>query len=501
LADTASAKTDWLQFGFDPAHSGHNPFETEISAHGVGLHSLASLHALYHVALPSIVNSTPVLLTDVQTPLGIRDLLFLTTIDGRILARDAADGSAVWERQAAVPPGFVSMHGLSVTASAAIDPNRQFVYAWAFDGRVHKWAVGDGAEIATGGWPQLITLKPMVEKASSPLTIATAADGTTYLHVVTSGYYGDYGDYQGHLTTINLVTGQQTVFNALCTDQTVHFADGTPPDCGETRAGIWGRGGVPYDARTGRIYLSTGNGLFDGNVGGHHFGDSVLALGVDGRGQAGLPLDSYTPAEYQAMQDQDDDLGSLSLAILPDVAGSSVTHLGVQGGKDHWLRLLDLDDLSGQGGVGHVGGELQKIGANISEVPVPHPTVWTRPSDHTVWLAVSTSGFRVDVGPAGTPVLTQVWQGHGCLSTMAVVNDVLICAGSNPTALDAYSGEYLWFGESAGGNGYWQSPIVANGHIYFATDGGVSGTLSAYAVGADSIFANGFQSPVWPARR
>ena len=64
----------------------------------------------------------------------------------------------------------------------------------------------------------------------SALSIATASSGVTYLYVANGGYPGDAGDYQGHITAINLATGAQKVFNAACSDQTIHFVENGSPD-------------------------------------------------------------------------------------------------------------------------------------------------------------------------------------------------------------------------------------------------------------------------------
>jgi len=45
------------------------------------------------------------------------------------------------------------------TSTPAVDPSNQFVYAYGLDGKVHKYAVGNGAETIGGGWPQVATLK------------------------------------------------------------------------------------------------------------------------------------------------------------------------------------------------------------------------------------------------------------------------------------------------------------------------------------------------------
>src|SRR5207247_1137489 len=128
------------------------------------------------------------------------------------------------------------------TSSPAVDPNRQYVYSYGLDGYVHRCQVADGTEVTSGGWPELASLKPFNEKGSSALSIATAKNGTSYLYVTNGGYFGDQGDYQGHVTAINLADGSQQVFNANCSNQPVHFAQqpGTP-DCPGVRSGIWAR--------------------------------------------------------------------------------------------------------------------------------------------------------------------------------------------------------------------------------------------------------------------
>jgi hypothetical protein len=87
----------------------------------------------------------------------------------------------------------------------------------------------------------------------------------------------------------------------------------------------------------------------------------VLALRPDGSSDNGEPLDAYTPTNFQFLDQSDSDLGSMALVLLPSPAGGRFPHLAVQGGKDGHLRLLNLDNLSGEGGPGHIGGELQDL--------------------------------------------------------------------------------------------------------------------------------------------
>jgi hypothetical protein len=109
--------------------------------------------------------------------------------------------------------------------------------------------VGDGQEVKEAGWPELTSLTPWDEKGSSNLSIVTDRRGVTRLYVAHAGYPGDRGDYQGHLTVIDLGSGSQVVFNASCTDQAVHFRSlPQGPGCLRVQTEIWARGGVVYDS-------------------------------------------------------------------------------------------------------------------------------------------------------------------------------------------------------------------------------------------------------------
>jgi outer membrane protein assembly factor BamB len=479
---TAALAYDWLEFNGSGQHSGNNTQEVRITAGNVN-----SLQRLFQVALPDIADGAPAYLSNVGTSGGLRDLLFVTTKSGHIVALDARTGAQVWSHQN--PAGACKVNNGSsacyTTSSPAVDPNRHYVYSYGLDGKAHKYRAGDGVEIIGGGWPELATLKGYDEKGSSALSITTAKNGATYLYVSSAGYPGDHGDYQGHVTVINLADGSQKVFNAVCSDQAVHFVDsrvGPGPDCGEVQTAVWARAGVVYDADTDKIYLATGNGTFD--PANHHWGDTVFTLNPDGSGLNGDPLDSYTPTNYQALQNSDTDLGSTAPAILSAPANSKVQHLAVQGGKDAKLRLLNLDNLNGGGGPGHTGGEVGPI-INVPQggQVLTAPAVWVNPSDGSTWVFIATSngitGFQLTVDAAGSPSLQAKWQKPNGGTSPVVANGVLFYAGSNNIyARDPVSGAALWNNTHIGGI-HWESPIVANGIVYITDE---SGKLNAYSL-------------------
>jgi outer membrane protein assembly factor BamB len=307
----------------------------------------------------------------------------------------------------------------------------------------------------------------------------------SYLYVVTSGYFGDQGDYQGHLVAINLMDGSQRIFNALCSDQAVHLADrriNSGADCSQAQTGIWARAGVVYDPETDKIYLATGNGTFDPTQ--HHWGDTVFALHPDGTGAHGDPLDSYTPANFAQLQLFDTDLGSTAPAVLPPVAASTLPHLAVQGGKDATLRLLNLDDLSGQAGPGHTGGEVFSLPVPMGGQVLTVPAVWMDPTDNSPCAMVANghgiAGLRVALDSnRGVPRLNLAWQAPDGGTSPIVANGVLYYAGSGHVwALDPQTGQVLWSSTQVGPI-HWESPIVAGGTLYLADE---TSSLTAFSL-------------------
>jgi hypothetical protein len=452
----------------------------------------------------------------VVTASGTKDLLFLVTQNGTLVAFAANDGSVVWSNHP------TSTGGSPTTGSPAIDPNRQFVYAYGLDGKVHKYSVGDGNETITcdpntptniNCWPELSTKKTSVEKGAAAIAISTPPGGVNYLYHATNGYGGDGGDYQGHVTTVNLSTEAQFVFNTMCSNLFVHFVEigdhGQTNDCnlGTTTgsgpggrdgqmSGIWGRPGVIYDTQTNRIYFAAGNGLFDANMSGHfEWGDSVLSLNPNGTGSGmGMPVDSYTPSSYVSLYNSDTDLGSTAPAILPSTH-ATYPHLAIQSGKDGCVRLINLDNMSNAGGPGHGGGELNAATAcstdAIGNLVFPQPAVWVNPADGVTWAFVANNaakinGYKLDVSGA-TPALSRQWTNSSGGTSPVIANGVLYAAANGIVrGINPLTGTQVW-SESIGSIN-WQTPIVVNGHLY-VTDS----NAKLWSLPLDGIFKDGLE--------
>lgn len=480
----AAAKIAWPAFDGGGARNGANYAETVITPATVG-----GLGRLWQTTLPDVVDSAPVEQPNVVTPSGTRDLLFVTTSGGGLFAVDANSGAIVWESDH--PAGSCVFDNTSQTcytdSAPALDPSGAYVYTYGLDGFIHKHAVGDGTEITGGGWPEAVTLKPTVEKESSPLNI-----GNGYLYVSTASY-SDLGDYQGHVVAINLATGAQTVFNTLCSNQPVHFVEqpGTP-DCAGVTAGVWARGAMAIDPNTGNVFLATGNGPYD--PASFDYGDSVIELAPDASTTGGAPADTYTPSNYADLQATDLDLGSSSPALLPQQPGSLTPYMAVQSGKDEVVRLLNRQNLSGQGGPNHTGGELQALALPQGGEVLTQPAVWTDPTGVT-WVFIANgnglSAFTLTTDSSGHSSLQVAYANGDSGSSPFVAGGVLYVQGYGViSALNPLTGTLLWSADSGGL--HWQSPIVVNGHLY-VTDN--NRTITSYGPSAPPTtwyFAEGY---------
>ena len=463
-AASASGSQDWVRFGFDPARSGANPGETTLTTGNVG-----RLHRLWQVQLSGVADSSPILLHALALPDGSnRDVLYVTTRDGKLLAVDAANGATLWSRQPSGP---------KITHSSPIaDPSRQYVYAYGLDGSLHKYRATDGTETTGGGWPVRITLMRNTEKESSALNI-----GNGRIYVATSGYIGDAPPYQGHIVVVALADASTRVWNSLCSNLPRLL---TANDCEAEQSGIWARGGVVVDPLTGNIFITTGNGAYDANKGGHNWGDSIIELTGDGS----RVLDSYTPATYNQLDFTDQDLGSVAPGMLPTIANSKTPNLLVQGGKDAILRLLNRQNLSGASGPGHIGGELQSITLGCGVFA--QPAVWSEAgAGGTNWVFVATTcalhAFRVVTDGSGNTRLRQAWKANISATSPVIARGVLfVTSDQGAVAFDPRTGNRLWSSQqpsAGGGIGgiHWESPIVIGGRLYCTDE---SGQLSVYGL-------------------
>ncbi|HVN62435.1 MAG TPA: PQQ-binding-like beta-propeller repeat protein [Gaiellaceae bacterium] len=415
---------DWARFGYDAARHDSGPAATGITAANVG-----SLKA-QQVALDGTVDSSAVYVRGIRG----RDLAIVTTTYGKSEAIDASTGQRVWRF---TPPGYASWAGSPqiTNATPIVDRAVGAVFAAAPDGRVRR------LDLATGRlrWTATVTKLPSREKLTSSLNLTAGR-----LLVTTGGYIGDAPPYQGHVVSLDEKTGRiLAVWNSLCAERTVIQV---PSTCPESDSAIWARSGAVVDPATGRLLVATGNAAFDGK---RYFGDSVLVLSPDGK----QLVASYTPTDFQHLDDTDLDLGSTAPALL---AGG----YAVQGGKDGKLRLLGPAQLTRA--PGSTGGELQIVptpgGADLFSAPAVWQGTWLFVADGSGTAAWRLTGGR----------LVKAWE-NGTSGTSPVVAGGLLYVLSLGGGVDVYrptTGRLVTTLPT--GSAHWQSPIVTDGRVIVA---------------------------------
>jgi hypothetical protein len=188
------------------------------------------------------------------------------------------------------------------------------------------------------------------EKASSPATITATVSGIAFdplMHtnrpgllllngIVYLAYASDCDNrpYHGWIFAYDAATlSQKAVFND------------SPSGNGNTAlGGFWMSGaGIAADS-SGNIYIASGNGNFDtSHTPATELGDTNMKLVFTG---SAFSLEDYfTPFDQATLDNNDTDLGSGGVLLLPDQAGGHPHEL-VQAGKEGTIYVVDRDQMT-----------------------------------------------------------------------------------------------------------------------------------------------------------
>jgi hypothetical protein len=308
----------------------------------------------------------------------------------------------------------------------------------------------------------------------------TLVNGTVY---IVWASHEDHDPYHGWVIGYDAASlAQVAVFNA---------------DPNGSRGGIWMSGGAPAVDAVGSLYLSTGNGTFDGNSvtpPNNDFGDTVMKVGTS----SSLSLvDWFTPFNQAFLDGQDIDLGSSGVVILPDQT-SGPAHLLVTGGKEGKLYLLDRDAM------GNYCAACTTTDTNILQSFLATPAIFGTPAfwQNKLYLggtadALSLFDFDATTGifntvassqsatsfqfPGPTPSLSAQGASGGVLWAIdSSTYGVPSAFGTGPAILHAYDAanlsSELWNSSQAANNRdtagnavKFTVPTVANGRVYIGT--------------------------------
>ncbi|MFZ1159595.1 MAG: hypothetical protein WAO10_17550 [Candidatus Sulfotelmatobacter sp.] len=266
---------------------------------------------------------------DVYPEVGVTGTPVIDPTTNTIYLVSASEIPGPMSGNCSLPTGsfFHRLHALDITTGNE-QPNSPVTIAASVAG------TGDGS---SGG---MVTFNSQLEHNRSGLALS---NGTVY---VAFAAHEDATPYHGWLLGYNASNVQQqvSVFNT------------TPNGLGGADGGIWAGGGAPAVDSTadgGDVYVSTGNGVFDEGSGmslENDYGDSILRLTpVTGNTVTpnGLNLNLagwFTPYDEYNLEQNDTDLGSGGVVLLPDQT-SAPTHLLVEIGKEGVVYLIDRDNM------------------------------------------------------------------------------------------------------------------------------------------------------------
>ncbi len=356
----AFGQTSVLTQHNDNARTGQNTSETILNTSNVNVNQFGKLFAM-----PSDgqVYAQPLYVPGVTINGGVHNLVILATENDGVYAYDAdSSGAPLWKASmvdaahgagAGETPFVIAatnlcddLHPLvGITSTPVIDPTSKTIYVEAkstngvsYFHRLHA------LDLLTGN-----------EKTPGPVVIAGTVNGT-----------GDgssngqlvFDDFQ-HMNRPGLLLLNGTIYIAYAshcdrspfhgwlfaydaatfTQKSVYV---TTPNGG--LGGFWLSGaGVAADAN-GNIFIASGNGDFDTtNVPARETGDTLLKLGTTN--QILTQLDYFTPGDQAFLQENDDDLGSGGVLLLPDQLGP-FPHILVAAGKEGRIYVVNRDQMT-----------------------------------------------------------------------------------------------------------------------------------------------------------
>jgi outer membrane protein assembly factor BamB len=517
-----------LTRGYDNRRTGANMAETTLDVGNVNPNQFGKV---FELPVDDQVYAQVLYASSVSTPVGVRNVLYVATVNNSVYAFDADIGTLIWQKnfnQTGRPPrnsdtgacggNYQDFTGnIGIVGTPAIDATprgpsaliRMYFVTRNVEGgavvqrirgidirngnQLVSQIVGTQVTVQQGSTFRTTTFDPQIQNQRAALTVAG-----DYIYVAWSAYC-DYGPYHGWMMAYdtNLVL-RGTFLSTPTGDQ----------------AGIWMGGAGPAVDSSGRLYATTGNGTV---TGGTNFGESVVKLypasAIQGFRPVITPSEQgfFVPQNFQALNDRDNDFGAAGPSLVPG------TNLLVNGGKDGRVYTLDVNNL---GGVQTSEKGFQAVNLGVRPGTVHHihgsMVVWPGPSSTNLYVwgendflrAFRLSGASFEplatgaaLPPFGMPggamtLSSRSQLGRGIPGTGVLWAVTPLVGNANhatvPGLLRAYNAETLtplWDSNAPVDRlmtlAKFNPPVVARGRVYvptFGTDPADGGRVMVYGI-------------------
>ncbi len=235
-----AAWADLTTYGYGNARDGTSPAGAGIAPSKVG-----RLRIAWHLNVGGALNDQPLEVDGIKVKGRRRNVVYVASEHGDVVAVDAAHGTVLWRRKLTVEKiaddcGGVPDGRFGVTGTMVVDRSAKRLYAVDIDGLA--WAFDLVTGRVAAGWPV------RVHSPGAPFVWGGLSLSRGRLYVPVGSVCGG-GHYVGGVTAVDLSHPKQIVRYVT--------ENGSPSYAGA----IWGWGGVAIDAATGDVYAATGNSL------------------------------------------------------------------------------------------------------------------------------------------------------------------------------------------------------------------------------------------------
>lgn len=473
-ADEVTASQDLLRTGWDPAEPGLSPATVTSGSFGQ-LFSTQLQGQIY--AQPIIAGSTVIVATE----------------DDWIYGIGAVTGEVKWSRQLGTPWPAASegctdlTPNVGITSTPVYDPASGTIYTvaeivppngTAFNPQFHMYGMNaqTGAiteDVPIAGAPVNDPTRPFNPFNQLQRPGLLLQNGWVYAGF---GSHCDINPYDGYVAGVNVSTHAVTMW----TDEA-----GITDDM----AGIWQGGGGLMSDGTGRIFVSSGNGVSPapgpGTSPPSGLAESVVRLGVQPDGTL-APQDFFSPANAPSLDAADRDFGSGGPVGLP-VGTQQFPNLLVEAGKDGRVFLLNRDGL---------GGRMQGTGGTDADLAMAGPFggQWGHPA------VFETSTSPLPANSTGLDDYVYYVGSNDHLHALRLGAD----ASGNPTFTDAGASTSTYCFECAGppavtSNGTDPSTAVVWDVGMAGHTNGTGGVLQAFGAVPQNVAGNSVLPLLWSA--
>jgi hypothetical protein len=466
---------NYVTFKNDNGRTGQQRNETLLTPSNV---NSTTFGVKFSVSLDGMVFAQPLYMPGLTINGSKHNVVFVATEHASVYAFDAdTSGAALWKTSflingaTTVPQanvGSTIYPEISITSTPVIDPGTDTIYVEAqtlesgnYVHRLHALDVTTGKE--RSGSPKVITSSGFTPKELLQRAALAIANGNVYIAFAS---HGDHQPFNGWVMAYSESTLAQVA------------AWNVSP--GGTDGGIWGGGGGLAADSDGNIYVSTGNGSFNGGT--------QLSMSIVKLSPLLKVLDWFAPWDAVTQSTHDKDVGSGGVLVVPDQSGA-FPHELIECGKLPQIYVLNRDNLGHKGATsdGQIVQELTNLvgggsGTQAGDHCFMNPAYWEKNlyfvgnNDVIKQFTLDPSTGKMSATPVAKGSFTFTFPGAQVVTSSNGSSNGIVWAvdGGSPAHLHAFDATNVSKTLYTSGSLVFEkfaAPTVVNGKVFVAGQG------------------------------